>query len=126
MTTPLIRFEEVCGYNNSQNKQARKKNNNKIKYADVYSWCVSSKGPVSMKKTKTLMSDLKSKYADKSWNETFQLVRRCMVRTSPFRNSASKNVNPVVYSLSICHVCLFDTEQERRYLSEVRAALFRP
>ncbi|XP_026094016.1 mediator of RNA polymerase II transcription subunit 1-like [Carassius auratus] len=38
-------------------------------------------GPVSMKKTKTLMSDLKSKYADKSWNETFQLVRRCMEKT---------------------------------------------
>ncbi|XP_073686441.1 mediator of RNA polymerase II transcription subunit 1-like [Garra rufa] len=38
------------------------------------------RGPVSMK-TKTLMSDLKSKYADKSWNETVQLVRRCMEKT---------------------------------------------
>ncbi|XP_016401752.1 mediator of RNA polymerase II transcription subunit 1-like [Sinocyclocheilus rhinocerous] len=38
-------------------------------------------GPVSMKKTETLMSDLKSKYADKSWNETVQLVRRCMEKT---------------------------------------------
>ncbi|XP_016106441.1 mediator of RNA polymerase II transcription subunit 1-like isoform X2 [Sinocyclocheilus grahami] len=34
-----------------------------------------------MKKTKTLMSDLKSRYADKSWNETVQLVRRCMEKT---------------------------------------------
>ncbi|XP_051737352.1 mediator of RNA polymerase II transcription subunit 1 [Ctenopharyngodon idella] len=40
----------------------------------------SERGPASMK-TKTLMSDLKSKYADKSWNETIQLVRRCMEKT---------------------------------------------
>ncbi|XP_050953659.1 mediator of RNA polymerase II transcription subunit 1 isoform X2 [Labeo rohita] len=40
----------------------------------------SERGFVSMK-TKTLMSDLKSKYADKSWNETVQLVRRCMEKT---------------------------------------------
>ncbi|XP_051537916.1 mediator of RNA polymerase II transcription subunit 1 [Myxocyprinus asiaticus] len=32
-------------------------------------------------KTKYSMSDLKSKYADKSWNETVQLVRRCMDKT---------------------------------------------
>ncbi|XP_055039079.2 mediator of RNA polymerase II transcription subunit 1-like [Misgurnus anguillicaudatus] len=37
-------------------------------------------GPSTMK-TKTLMSHLKSKYADKSWNETIQLVRRCMDKT---------------------------------------------
>uniref|UniRef100_W5LIK0 Mediator of RNA polymerase II transcription subunit 1 n=1 Tax=Astyanax mexicanus TaxID=7994 RepID=W5LIK0_ASTMX len=29
---------------------------------------------------KTYMSDLYSKYAEKPWSETFQLVRRCMVR----------------------------------------------
>ncbi|XP_043082616.1 mediator of RNA polymerase II transcription subunit 1 isoform X2 [Puntigrus tetrazona] len=36
--------------------------------------------PVNMK-TKTLLCDLKSKYADKSWNETVQLVRRCVEKT---------------------------------------------
>lgn len=40
----------------------------------------SERGPACMK-TKTLMSELKSKYADKSWNESFQLVRRCMEKT---------------------------------------------
>ncbi|KAF4096122.1 mediator of RNA polymerase II transcription subunit 1-like [Onychostoma macrolepis] len=40
----------------------------------------SEPGPISMK-TKTLLSHLKSKYADKSWNETVQLVRRCMEKT---------------------------------------------
>ncbi|XP_048030588.1 mediator of RNA polymerase II transcription subunit 1 isoform X2 [Megalobrama amblycephala] len=40
----------------------------------------SERGPASMK-TRTLMSNLKSKYADKSWNETIQLVRRCMEKT---------------------------------------------
>ncbi|XP_041669568.1 mediator of RNA polymerase II transcription subunit 1 isoform X2 [Cheilinus undulatus] len=29
-------------------------------------------------KTKSIISDLHLKFADKSWNETFQLVRRCM------------------------------------------------
>lgn len=40
----------------------------------------SERAPASMK-NKTLMSALKSKYADKSWNETMQLVRRCMDKT---------------------------------------------
>ncbi|XP_067290545.1 mediator of RNA polymerase II transcription subunit 1-like [Pseudorasbora parva] len=40
----------------------------------------SERGPESMR-TRTLMSGLKSKYADKSWNETIQLVRRCMEKT---------------------------------------------
>ncbi|XP_072535252.1 mediator of RNA polymerase II transcription subunit 1-like [Salminus brasiliensis] len=31
--------------------------------------------------TKTYMSDLYSKYAEKPWSETFQLVRRCMDKT---------------------------------------------
>ncbi|TRY89178.1 hypothetical protein DNTS_018090 [Danionella cerebrum] len=37
-------------------------------------------GPVSTK-AKTLLSDLKSKFAEKSWNESMQLVRRCMEKT---------------------------------------------
>ncbi|XP_057178334.1 mediator of RNA polymerase II transcription subunit 1 isoform X1 [Triplophysa rosa] len=37
-------------------------------------------GPLIMK-TKTFTPDLKSKYAAKSWNETIQLVRRCMDKT---------------------------------------------
>ncbi|KAK7118001.1 hypothetical protein R3I94_021744 [Phoxinus phoxinus] len=40
----------------------------------------SERAPASLK-TKTLMSALKTKYADKSWNETMQLVRRCMDKT---------------------------------------------
>ena len=31
-------------------------------------------------KAKSIISDLRLKFADRSWNETFQLVRRCMVR----------------------------------------------
>ncbi|XP_077081111.1 mediator of RNA polymerase II transcription subunit 1-like isoform X2 [Siphateles boraxobius] len=46
----------------------------------VHCWSVTFIASASMK-TKTLMSALKSKYADKSWNETMQLVRRCMDKT---------------------------------------------
>lgn len=30
--------------------------------------------------SQTIISDLRLKFAEKTWNETFKLVRRCMVR----------------------------------------------
>lgn len=96
-----------------------------MKCLDVYSWSVGSAGPVSTKKTKTLMTDLKSKYADKSWSETLQLVRRCLVRKLAFRNSVSKDENAVVFSPSLCHVCLCCVEQKRRYL-QCQSCSFQP
>lgn len=32
---------------------------------------------------KSIISNLHLKFAEKTWNETFQLVRRCMVRQIP-------------------------------------------
>uniref|UniRef100_A0A8C2GIA9 Mediator of RNA polymerase II transcription subunit 1 n=1 Tax=Cyprinus carpio TaxID=7962 RepID=A0A8C2GIA9_CYPCA len=62
-------------------------------------------GPVSTKKTKTLMTDLKSKYADKSWSETLQLVRRCLEKTkgdSRVCEPIAKCLQKINEALNVC------------------------
>uniref|UniRef100_A0A8C1JBX1 Mediator of RNA polymerase II transcription subunit 1 n=1 Tax=Cyprinus carpio TaxID=7962 RepID=A0A8C1JBX1_CYPCA len=56
-------------------------------------------------KTKTLMTDLKSKYADKSWSETLQLVRRCLEKTkgdSRVCEPIAKCLQKINEALNVC------------------------
>lgn len=44
----------------------------------------------------SIISDLHLKFAQKTWNETFQLVRRCMVKLIPVNAACS---HPVIHTL---------------------------
>uniref|UniRef100_A0A4W5M7S8 Mediator of RNA polymerase II transcription subunit 1 n=1 Tax=Hucho hucho TaxID=62062 RepID=A0A4W5M7S8_9TELE len=52
--------------------------------------------------SKSLISDLHSKYAEKTWNETFKLVRRCMDKS----RGDTKPCEPLIRCLKILHEAL--------------------
>ncbi|XP_020350255.1 mediator of RNA polymerase II transcription subunit 1-like isoform X2 [Oncorhynchus kisutch] len=52
--------------------------------------------------SKSFISDLHSKYAEKTWNETFKLVRRCMDKS----RGDTKPCEPLIRCLKILHEAL--------------------
>ncbi|KAJ8010075.1 hypothetical protein DPEC_G00071230 [Dallia pectoralis] len=57
---------------------------------------------MSVVENKSLISELHSKYAEKAWNETFQLVRRCMDKS----RGDSKPCEPLIRCLKRLHEAL--------------------
>lgn len=59
---------------------------------------------------KSVLADLRLKFAEKTWNDTFRLVRRCMVRSIPVTKAFSvrSDCSASPSSLSLSHCSAFN------------------